>query len=1058
MTIPRLIVIPAGAGSGKTHRIQTQLADWVVSGEVAPERILAVTFTEAAASELKERIRFELVRRDRIEAALRLEESYISTIHGFGLRLLTEFAFEGGGSPSPRLLNDDEQKFLVRRTLSKTDKAEPVAMNLRKYGYLYDPVTAMGPEDVFLRMLLGLIDRLRSLGRKGEDANLINGAIEMIRRRYGPTQKADVLNRTLHMAVTRLLNRFPRDLSSGFQGNASAEKDFRDNFRALRRAEDIEEIASDWDLWASLGELRIKAKGGTVPAGYVELAEDVMTSAKSLSRHPGPLKDAEIHLGAVLGASQDCLAKYGEEKRKACLVDYPDMPAGAHEILANRPDVLDTLKGRIDCVVIDEFQDTNPLQFALLWKIHEAGVPALVVGDVKQSIMGFQNADPRLLKELEAKHSKSCEPLTGNWRCSAPLMQWVNAVGEGLFGTAYTSLTPKADFPSALAPVEVVEAAKFPKSNRARASWTALRIKSLLDDKNSKVWDKTAKDVRRIRGGDVAVLCPTNDMVEAYAEVLQVLGIRTRIEQGGWFESPVVQIACHALSYVADRDDRHATLFLAVTELGSHTLESALKILLRNEELKDPVLDFLEPLRQGAHEKTVETLMAEVIKALDLYGKVAWWPDGAQARANLLRLQAEVREFQEANRQVLLAGGYYGGGLKTFLAWLAAKVEDNDAQPQPRVVDEDAVAVTTWHSAKGLEWPVVAICGMHRELKPRLPDVAVNYEDFADLAKILEKARIEITPAFAADETNQAFLEPLQREQEEEARRLLYVAMTRAREKVILEWPSYLAGKDRTTNWSLFTRAAVVELDKMAMRVKEKSFPCVLNAAGTVVAPEVEGSTGEPVASLASFGRRALEYRSLPTELTPESIVPSRLRGEPFEAVVSGLQEESYAPPLDVEVGAGGADRGLMLHSCFEVLGGRAHKTDLIARATGVHFEEEVLCRIAEAVAAFDRWLEGRFQPLSVRREWPLLGLDDHGSVVSGVVDVLVETEKGFWILDHKSDVTDDRSARFDVYRPQLASYADLVRKVFPGKPVLGVGTHWISYGTVTVVGGGETE
>src|SRR3972149_2231641 len=115
MTVPRLVLIPAGAGSGKTYRIQTQLADWVVNGEVAPDRILAVTFTNAAAAELKSRIRlfssftnaaaaelksrirFELVRRKRILDALRLEESYISTIHSFGLRLLTGFAFQGGG-------------------------------------------------------------------------------------------------------------------------------------------------------------------------------------------------------------------------------------------------------------------------------------------------------------------------------------------------------------------------------------------------------------------------------------------------------------------------------------------------------------------------------------------------------------------------------------------------------------------------------------------------------------------------------------------------------------------------------------------------------------------------------------------------------------------------------------------------------------------------------------------------------------------------------------------------------------------------------------------------
>ena len=104
MSLPALSIIPAGAGSGKTYSIEVQLGEWVEQGLVAPERIVAVTFTEAAAAELKERIGTKLLSMGRVEDALKLEQAYISTIHGFGLRLLTEFAFESGSSPQPRLL------------------------------------------------------------------------------------------------------------------------------------------------------------------------------------------------------------------------------------------------------------------------------------------------------------------------------------------------------------------------------------------------------------------------------------------------------------------------------------------------------------------------------------------------------------------------------------------------------------------------------------------------------------------------------------------------------------------------------------------------------------------------------------------------------------------------------------------------------------------------------------------------------------------------------------------------------------------------------------------
>jgi ATP-dependent exoDNAse (exonuclease V) beta subunit len=1067
MTIPRLTVIPAGAGSGKTYRIQTQLAEWVVGGQVAPDRILAVTFTEAAASELKDRIRFELVKRDRIEDALKLEESYISTIHSFGLRVLTEFAFDAGISPSPRLLNDDEQRFLIRRSLAKTNKAEPVAANLRKFGYRWDAATKTGPEDNFLQTLLSLIDRLRSLGRKGEDPELIGAAVAVLRRLYGPTGNADTLNRALHASVLKLLKRFPHDLSSEFAGNGSAVGEFKENFRSLRRAEDPEEIASDWSLWASLQKLRVAAKGGVIPDGYKECAAEVMAAASSLPLHPGPLADAELHVSVLLGASRECLGIYGEEKRKACLVDYPDMPACTHEILSKRPDVLAILKKRVDCLVIDEFQDTNPLQFSLLWKIHEAGVPALIVGDVKQSIMGFQNADPRLFRQIEKKHPEACEPLTSNWRATAPLMEWVNAVGEGLFGKEYTRLTPKAGFKSVLDPLEVVDAPKCFQGNRARASWTAVRIKALLDEKKCKVWDKVSMSSRRLRGGDIAVLCPTNALVETYAEVLRAVGIRTRVRQDGWFGSPAVQIACHALAYVVDASDRHAALYLAVTELGSHTLESALGVLRRADRLEDPVLGLLDPLRAAAADKSVSDLVCDVIGALDLYGKVCVWPDSAQARANLLRLEEEARRFRVANRKVLLAGGYYGGGIKTFLAWLAARAEENDAQPDPRVVDEDAVTVSTWHGAKGLEWPVVAVCGMNRKIEPRFPDVSVAYDDFGDLGEILRKARVEIVPGFAAKETTIRFQQHLQPMLEEEARRQLYVALTRGREKVIVEWPSHLAGKDKETYWTLLTGAADIKLEGEAMLVMGKKFPCVVNIAENHLAPAVEESAGEPVTPLSEFGRRAIERRPLPEGLTPEAVAPSSLHGVPgagtapggalgAPAVASagpganrGLIEETIGAPMEIDLAVAGADRGSLLHKCFEVLGGQAGRADLPARAIGRKLDKKVASRLGSAVADFDRWLARRFAPLRVAREVPLLGLDGRGSVVSGVVDLLVETTDGYWVLDHKSDLTDDRAARFEAYLPQLRCYADLVRNAFPGRPVLGVGIHWISYGKV---------
>jgi|GEM_PF-6070578 len=123
MTLPSLTVSLADAGSGKTYTIQQRLGDLVCDGLVASEQIVAVTFTETAAAELRERISTKLLGMGRAEDALRLDQTYIFTIHGFGLRLLTELAFEAGSSPQPRLLNEDEKNALIHLALARTDKA-----------------------------------------------------------------------------------------------------------------------------------------------------------------------------------------------------------------------------------------------------------------------------------------------------------------------------------------------------------------------------------------------------------------------------------------------------------------------------------------------------------------------------------------------------------------------------------------------------------------------------------------------------------------------------------------------------------------------------------------------------------------------------------------------------------------------------------------------------------------------------------------------------------------------------------------------------------------------
>ncbi|MCH8328265.1 MAG: PD-(D/E)XK nuclease family protein, partial [Candidatus Marinimicrobia bacterium] len=142
-------------------------------------------------------------------------------------------------------------------------------------------------------------------------------------------------------------------------------------------------------------------------------------------------------------------------------------------------------------------------------------------------------------------------------------------------------------------------------------------------------------------------------------------------------------------------------------------------------------------------------------------------------------------------------------------------------------------------------------------------------------------------------------------------------------------------------------------------------------------------------------------------------------------------------------------ERGLLLHHCFEVLSGHSERAEGLDSLDGHSFDEVTREAIARSVQSFDQWMEQTWSPLSLDRELPFVSLDLHGTVVNGVMDLLVETKAGFWIIDHKSAQTDDLELRFATYLPQLVTYAEAVRQARPDKPVLGVGVNWISEGNV---------
>jgi hypothetical protein len=290
----------------------------------------------------------------------------------------------------------------------------------------------------------------------------------------------------------------------------------------------------------------------------------------------------------------------------------------------------------------------------------------------------------------------------------------------------------------------------------------------------------------------------------------------------------------------------------------------------------------------------------------------------------------------------------------------------------------------------------------------------------------------------------------------ENSKRLLYVALTRAREKVILEWPEYLGAtrsKGAGTYWSEFRLAARAMLTPSGICIDGTETAC---RTSTITVREPMEITPLPGGGrIPPFGRIALEYRALPTSLTPEAVSPSSLHGGNVGAGVR-RRDLQYGGGLEVEL-EGVTDamvKGTMLHRAFEVLSGHPERGGMLEEIVGCGLTPSQREDILRAVSEFDRWLVDELGVRVLHPEMPLLTLDPNGSVVAGFADLVAETEDGLWVVDHKSDqVVSDAllEERFTLYHPQVKSYADALATARTGKPVKGIVLNWFSFGKVSV-------
>lgn len=1044
-----LTIVPAGAGSGKTFRIKSDLTNWVKNELVGPDRILAVTFTEAAAAELRGRIRASLLGEGMVEAALAVEQAYVSTIHGLGLRILSEHAFAAGASPQPRALAEAERDLLIRQAMAHAECLEAVKADLPRFGYRPSFFSNASQEDSFRGRILSTIDLLRGLGDNGNDPQLAEAAVARLRALYGRVvPDGAALETRLLAAINALLAAFPHDLTT-HANSATARTAFGKDFRNMKRALRPGELRRDWRLWKALSELRQSRQGAPTPDGYDALSDEVIAASSDIAIHPGPLEDACAHLTALVHGAQEVMSKYADMKREAGVIDYADMICDAERLLRTRPEILDALLSEVDCVIIDEFQDTNPVQFALLWRIAQSAKRVLIVGDTKQSIMGFQGADPRLSEALERQNPKAASPLTGNWRSDPRLMQMVNAISAGLFGETYVPLIPQRP-ETGQAFAEILRIPEGRRSKKSRPEeHVAARIADILAEAGPVVErdsDPKAPTFRPVEPRDIAILAPTHSMAARYASALKRQGVPVRISAEGWLNSPVIMAARNALAAAVDPTDRHAALALLTLGPSAMPLQAAMSLLADDElETCDQLAD-LRSLAVAAPTMPLEALLPQVLSAAGILEWAARMPEAAQAHADLMRLHAEVSEFVSAHRDFKAAAGFHGASAQVFLGWLEARREerDFDRHPDPGQSGGQGVEIATWHASKGREWPITLVVGLDKTIGEKPGTLRTEFTDFSDLGAILERSLLIWTPDLPIKEKKEAFIADRRTASEADSRRLLYVALTRGRDRLILEWPDFalkkLGESDGPANHAeMLVLEAGMQPEAGSLKVGGASFPARTLKCDAEAPGLLEGFGVQDAPERLAFGepRPMCEVQKTVWRVRPSSIAVDAL------PIVQTRLAPLDVPQQTVSLAVTASERGTSLHRAMRVLLLRPDLRPRLAAATG--FDEPALDMLQAQADALKQWLtaEGYTQ---IDCEVPIQKREASGAEFNGIIDLLATGQGKRLILDHKSG-----SGSFAGYFAQLDAYRGLLVEQDPAiQPDVAI--HWIDRAAVEIL------
>ena len=1035
------LLLDAGAGSGKTSVLVERFVRSVLEDGIDTAAILTITFTEKAAAEMRERIRHRLRDLGADEAARATESAFISTIHGFCARLLRAHALAAGLDPAFVVLDASDAERLADQAfedaLEELGRTAPAGIDL------IAAYTAAGLHSAILQVH----DELRSRGERRPRLPALPPAPDLDAARRELIEAADVAAREL-----------------GEIADPGAKV-----IEALRRLERCPELIAVDDPWP--GELwAVGLPGGNGAALSTEACvryTEALTAFREACEHRRATGLREL-LDRLLRLFAE---RYARAKREVSGVDFEDLELEARELLRTDSELRERYRTRFERIMVDELQDTNRVQLDLIESLARGNL--FTVGDAQQSIYGFRHAEVELFEQRGVALAEMGKRATldTNFRSRPEILDAINGVFERAIGEQFRPLRAgRASAPEASGSdeprVELLVADKGADwaMEGLGAPWRVAEARALA-----------ARLERLLAAGsaaarDVVLLTRATTDLRVYERALEERGIPTYVigGRGYWAHPQVIDMVSYLEALANPRAEEALYTVLASPLVGVSADALVILAAVARSGERDPWSVLREPdgafdgldvterdrlaafaqwfaiERQVAGRTAVESLIDRAIELTGYDLAVLRMPGGSRRLANVRKLMRLAREHEAA----------HGSDLHAFLELVArrarssaGKARESEAPVEGEALD--AVRLMTIHRAKGLEFEVVCVADLGRGPRWR-----------AELMRVGRDGRFGVRLSEPGTGRRESALdyrtlgEERQAAEASEERRLFYVAMTRARERLILSgaaklevWPE-LEGTGGGGGPIAWIGPAVAEQDGVSVsfvapedlvvdagEVRVEDRRDMVAALDEVPAPPPPPPAlpAPPVAAL-SYTSLA-EYKRCGYRFYVERVL--RLPAESSRGTGDGPLPGAEQPPGALSA----TERGTLVHALLERLDFRrpAVVTETAVAAAAARFGLAVApggADAAQIIELVDRFAAGELcrrlgRATGVRREERfrfLLGSTPSEILIGGVFDVIAREPGGrTLIVDYKTDRLDgaDPQALADTaYGTQRLVYA----------------------------------